>query len=50
LEEFEIASLGNLSPESAEECKTLIPTIRKKMSEEELESILNDLKNYSAFS
>jgi len=49
-EEFEIASLGNLSPESAEECKTLIPTIGKKMTDEELESILSDLKNYSAFS
>jgi DNA-directed RNA polymerase II subunit RPB4 len=46
LEEFEIASLGNLCPESAEEAKALIPTLHNKLTDEELELLLSDLKNY----
>jgi len=47
LEEYEIASLSNLCPESCEEAKVLIPSLAKKFTDEELDSILNDLKNYS---
>eukprot|EP01116_Phalansterium_solitarium_P013620 TRINITY_DN3101_c0_g1_i1.p2 TRINITY_DN3101_c0_g1~~TRINITY_DN3101_c0_g1_i1.p2 ORF type:complete len:135 (+),score=19.48 TRINITY_DN3101_c0_g1_i1:56-460(+) len=48
LAEFEIASLANLCPETTEEAKALIPTL-SKLSDDELEGILNDLKTYSNF-
>jgi hypothetical protein len=42
LAEFELASLANLLPETAEEAATLVPTL-KKLSEDELNQIVNDL-------
>jgi len=49
LEEFELACLANLCPQSAEEAKALIPSLSKKFSDEELETILTDLRTYSNF-
>jgi len=49
LEEFEIASLSNLLPETEEEAKSLIPTLSFKFDDEELESVLTDLKSYASF-
>lgn len=49
LEEYEIASLANLAPENAEEAKTLIPSLKHKFTDEELDGVLNDLRNYSTF-
>lgn len=48
LEEFELASLANLLPETAEEAKCLLPTLTEKFTDEELEVVLNDLRNYSS--
>jgi len=49
LEEWELASLANLCPETSEEAKALIPSLAIKFTDDELESILSDLKNYSSF-
>lgn len=44
LAEFEMAQLGNLGPETAEEAKALIPSLADgKKEEEELQRILDDL-------
>jgi len=41
--------LGTLCPESAEEAKTLIPSLQNKISDEDLDQLLkeiNDLRNF----
>lgn len=43
LEEFEMAQLANLSPETTEEAKTLIPSLNGKKEDEELQRLLDDL-------
>jgi len=48
LEEFEITALGNLCPETAEEAKALIPTL-KKLTDDDLAATLNDLANLRNF-
>lgn len=48
LEEFEIASLANLCPETPEEAKSLMPTLQPKFNDDDLEIILNDLRNYAS--
>ncbi|KAH3901132.1 DNA-directed RNA polymerase II subunit RPB4 SCDLUD_002614 [Saccharomycodes ludwigii] len=45
LHPFEIAQLGSLSCEDADEAKTLIPSLNNKISDEELERILKELSN-----
>ncbi|PRP83224.1 hypothetical protein PROFUN_09436 [Planoprotostelium fungivorum] len=55
LEQYEIASLANLTPQEAEEAKILIPSLtlaaegssEPRFSDAELMDILNDLKNYT---
>eukprot|EP01119_Soliformovum_irregulare_P020479 TRINITY_DN6635_c0_g1_i1.p1 TRINITY_DN6635_c0_g1~~TRINITY_DN6635_c0_g1_i1.p1 ORF type:complete len:141 (+),score=24.42 TRINITY_DN6635_c0_g1_i1:2-424(+) len=47
LDDFEVSALSNLCPETAEEAKALIPSLSAKFTEEELDGILNDLRNYS---
>ncbi|ELR25354.1 DNAdirected RNA polymerase II subunit rpb4, putative [Acanthamoeba castellanii str. Neff] len=49
LEEFEIAALSNLCPETAEEAKSLIPSLAKRFDDEELQSVLNDLASFRRF-
>lgn len=41
--------LGTLCPESAEEAKTLIPSLQNKISDDDLDQLLkeiNDLRNF----
>ncbi|SCV01812.1 LAMI_0G13894g1_1 [Lachancea mirantina] len=45
LHPFEIAQLGSLSCEDADEAKTLIPSLSNKISDEDLERILKELSN-----
>jgi len=49
LHEFEIAALANLFPDTLDEAKSLIPSLAKRYSDDEINSILNDLKNYRKF-
>ncbi len=49
LEEFEIAALGNLCPETAEEARSLIPSLAKRFDDSELQTILNDLASLRRF-
>ena len=44
LHKFELAQLGNLVPDSAEDARALIPSIQHKLTDEELEQLLDDLK------
>ncbi|EGC40206.1 RNA polymerase II core subunit [Dictyostelium purpureum] len=48
LEEFQIASLANLCPETADEAKSLIPSL-KEMDEDALQAILDELSNLRKF-
>ncbi|AMD22493.1 HHL277Wp [Eremothecium sinecaudum] len=45
LHPFEIAQLGSLACEDADEAKTLIPSLNNKISDEDLERILKELSN-----
>ncbi|AET39964.1 DNA-directed RNA polymerase II subunit RPB4 Ecym_5193 [Eremothecium cymbalariae DBVPG len=45
LHPFEVAQLGSLSCEDADEAKTLIPSLNNKISDEDLERILKELSN-----
>lgn len=49
LEEFEMAQLVNLSPETTEEAKTLIPSLNGKKEDEELQRLLDDLTSIRRF-
>ncbi|KAK9315968.1 HRDC-like protein [Lipomyces starkeyi] len=46
LHPFEIAQLGSLSCEDAEEAKTLIPSLANKKSDQELQALLDSLRRY----
>ncbi len=46
LVEWEIASLANLCPDSADEAKSLIPSL-KKLTDDELDSILSEIQTLS---
>lgn len=43
LAEFEMAQLGNLCPESAEEARALIPSLNGKLDDDLLQKILEDM-------
>lgn len=45
LHPFEIAQLGSLACDTADEAKTLIPSLNAKISDDELERILKELSN-----
>lgn len=47
LHPFEIAQLGSLLCDDAEEAKTLIPTLAFKKSDEELQVLLDQLRRFS---
>lgn len=46
---FEIAQLGNLCPENAEEAKGLIPSLENKLDDDEVEDLLKDLHTKKSF-
>eukprot|EP00898_Chlorokybus_atmophyticus_P000332 jgi/Chlat1/129/Chrsp1S03226 len=43
LHNFEKAAIGNLAPDSVEEAKALVPSLAKKMKDNEIEAMLADL-------
>lgn len=43
LSEFEMAQLGNLCPETAEEARALIPSLVGKLDDDLLQRILDDM-------
>jgi DNA-directed RNA polymerase II subunit RPB4 len=45
---FEIASMANLFPGSAEEARTLIPSLADKLEDSEIQEILDDMKAYES--
>jgi len=48
LTEFESAMLNNLNTDNVDEAKTLIPSIRDKFTDEELEQLLGRLSDYQS--
>lgn len=48
LHPFEIAQLGNLDCEDAEEAKSLIPSLANKVSDIQLQNLLSELKKYQS--
>ncbi|KAL8916084.1 MAG: hypothetical protein Q9172_006467 [Xanthocarpia lactea] len=46
LERFERSQLGSLCCETAEEAKTLIPSLANKISDEDLQELLNDITQF----
>ena len=49
IHKFELAALANLCPESAEEAKSLIPSLEGRFDEEELNSLLDDIQTKRSF-
>ena len=43
LAEFEMAQLGNLCPETAEEARALIPSLNGKLDDDLMQKILEDM-------
>ncbi|KAI0989993.1 hypothetical protein GJ496_006218 [Pomphorhynchus laevis] len=49
LHQFETAALANLCPESAEEAKTLIPSLTGKIDDDQLQRLLDDIRAKKTF-
>ena len=50
LHEFEIAQLGNLLPDSADEAKALIPSlVEASITNEQLSEVLEQLRGYRSY-
>eukprot|EP00126_Sphaerothecum_destruens_P004982 Sdes_comp18487_c0_seq2m8485 len=47
--EYEVAVLGNLCPETSEEAKALIPSLEVRFEDDELQTVLDDMKNLRNF-
>lgn len=50
LHPFELAQLGNLECEDAEEAKSLVPSIAHKVSDVQLKTLLTELRKYQTLS
>lgn len=50
LHPFELAQLGNLESEDAEEAKSLIPSLATKVSDMQLKTLLTELRKYQTLS
>ncbi|CAK8686644.1 DNA-directed RNA polymerase II subunit RPB4-like [Clavelina lepadiformis] len=46
---FELASLANLCPETAEEAKALVPSLEGRFEDEELQQVLDDIQTKRSF-
>nr|CAH7729539.1 unnamed protein product [Callosobruchus chinensis] len=44
LHKFELAAIANLCPETAEEAKSLIPSLEGRFEDEELQALLDDIQ------
>jgi DNA-directed RNA polymerase II subunit RPB4 len=49
IHKFELAALANLCPETAEEAKSLIPSLEGRFDDEELSSLLDDIQTKRSF-
>ena len=49
IHKFEMAALANLCPESAEEAKSLIPSLEGRFDDEELGTLLEDIQTKRSF-
>ncbi|CAD0091716.1 unnamed protein product [Aureobasidium vineae] len=49
LERFERSQLGDLCPDSAEEAKTLVPSLEGKISDEDLQELLDEMMKLRNF-
>jgi len=49
LHKYELASIANLCPETAEEAKSLIPSLEGRFDDEELQQILDEIKTHRSF-
>lgn len=49
LHKFEIAALANLSPATAEEARTLLPSLEGRFDDLELSEILSDVKTHISY-
>ncbi|XP_059167398.1 DNA-directed RNA polymerase II subunit RPB4-like [Physella acuta] len=49
LHKFELAALANLCPETAEEVKSLIPSLEARFEDDELQQILDDIQTKRSF-
>jgi len=45
---YELASIANLFPQTAEEARTLIPSLSVNLEDAEIQEILNDMKAYES--
>ena len=43
------SNIGTLCPDSAEEAKTLIPSLAQKISDNDLDDLLKEINNMRAF-
>ncbi|CAG9538561.1 unnamed protein product [Cercopithifilaria johnstoni] len=49
LHKFEVAQIANLCPETSKEAKALIPSLKDKMEDDELDEVLKDLHSKKTF-
>lgn len=49
LAEFEMVQMGNLSPETADEARTLVPSLQGKKDEDGLQRLVDDLASAQRF-
>ncbi|XP_046851390.1 DNA-directed RNA polymerase II subunit RPB4-like [Xenia sp. Carnegie-2017] len=49
LHRFELACLANLCPESAEEAKSLIPSLEGRFEDDDLQQLLDDIQTHRSF-
>ncbi|KAF2147713.1 hypothetical protein K461DRAFT_283306 [Myriangium duriaei CBS 260.36] len=49
LEKFERSQLGSLCPDTAEEAKTLVPSLEGKISDDDLQELLDEMMRLRNF-
>ena len=49
LHKFELACLANLCPETAEEAKSLIPSLEGRFDDDDLQQLLDDIQTHRSF-
>ncbi|CAB3987272.1 DNA-directed RNA polymerase II subunit RPB4 [Paramuricea clavata] len=49
LHKFELACLANLCPETAEEAKSLIPSLEGRFEDDDLQQLLDDIQTHRSF-
>ncbi|CAD5113384.1 DgyrCDS2557 [Dimorphilus gyrociliatus] len=49
LHRFELAALANLCPETADEAKSLIPSLESRFEDDDIQAILDEIKTHRSF-